>query len=367
MVGVKLQDTEKGGKSHHDFVIRCQTSNGGVWEVFRRFRNFVALNAALCSSEPWWMEVSNLPPKKVFGHLEEEFVNKRRNALQIYIYTLEKYEPIVRHPEFLLFLDPRTPNPAEYSERRWWKAMKQAHLATPPLSTHPVSSPSSSLYSSAELMPLAAEFRVSCQNSAGLEKSEFHTLLSRRCPGISRDHANLLFSASLHTSGGTVLTFTTYLRTLFVLTQGTPTQKAEMAFLVIDLNRDTVITIDELYSLATSFEWFSRGSFLSSNQEPIVSSYGSTTAMQTSCEDFLISIITAGGTEMDSERRVSRKLVVTMDHFVRAMIAEPILLTRLGIPQLCQPGSDAKPSARTRTKSPSRAKSPNRAQPPSGN
>ena len=401
VVNTEIRDSESG-KKYHIFVLRCQSKNGGSWEVHRRYRNFVTLDAALSSAESWWSDTSNLPPKKIFGHLAVEFVAKRKLALQNYIYNLEKYEPITRNPEFLLFLDPRCPSPADYSACLWWKALKHAHLLAPPLPGHPTQQPSAALFSNVELKQLAAQFRVSSAAPGGLAKQEFSALLSRLCLGYARDILDLIYSASVHLAGTPLMSFGLYLRGLHCLLHGTPSQRAELAFLALDINRDGMLTPDELYSLSNSFEWFARASIDQCFADVFddAALLRPDQAAQPSCEEYMVAILKAGGADTGPQRR-SRKIVISSDHFVRAVLAEPALLSRIGFPMgpdaqargkhadgaprtraghdrnrsLSPPGKNSRtsPGARRPKSPPSRAKSPppnpNRAKspPPSNN
>ena len=56
------------------------------WTVTKRYSDFVALDAAL---KPSGIELP-LPPKKVFGNMEREFIAERQIGLQVESCTLDK-------------------------------------------------------------------------------------------------------------------------------------------------------------------------------------------------------------------------------------------------------------------------------------
>ncbi|KZC04957.1 PX domain-containing protein kinase-like protein [Dufourea novaeangliae] len=86
---VLLDDTEKlisvienarTIDGHTEYVIRTQRGPlpDKSWRVSRRYNDFIQLNAALSASG---LDLS-LPPKKIIGNMEPDFIAQRQIALQ---------------------------------------------------------------------------------------------------------------------------------------------------------------------------------------------------------------------------------------------------------------------------------------------
>ncbi|XP_064632379.1 PX domain-containing protein kinase-like protein isoform X2 [Lineus longissimus] len=92
-------------KDHTEYVIRVQRGplSENNWTVTKRYSDFVALDAILRVSG---IDLP-LPPKKVFGNMEREFIAERKTGLQVYLNTLVSNPFLAPTVEVKKFLDPR--------------------------------------------------------------------------------------------------------------------------------------------------------------------------------------------------------------------------------------------------------------------
>ncbi|EDV29715.1 uncharacterized protein TRIADDRAFT_52399 [Trichoplax adhaerens] len=80
--------------SHVEYVLIVQRGSNpeNFWKVQRRYNDFVTLHAAL--------QISGrdlpLPPKKLFGNLDKDFVAKRKQQLQVYVNVILE-DPFLSH------------------------------------------------------------------------------------------------------------------------------------------------------------------------------------------------------------------------------------------------------------------------------
>lgn len=91
-------------ETHIDYVIRVQRGPNPEknWQIHRRYSDFVALHEQLKSSN---LELP-LPPKKIFGNMEREFVADRQMALQRYLNLILSHHMLSSSLIFKRFLDP---------------------------------------------------------------------------------------------------------------------------------------------------------------------------------------------------------------------------------------------------------------------
>ncbi|XP_046426888.1 PX domain-containing protein kinase-like protein isoform X1 [Neodiprion fabricii] len=110
---VLLDDTEKLSSvienartidGHTEYVIRTQRGPlpEKSWRVSRRYNDFVQLNGALCPSG-----ISlPLPPKRIIGNMEPDFIAQRQLALQNYLNTVLMNPILASSLPMKKFLDP---------------------------------------------------------------------------------------------------------------------------------------------------------------------------------------------------------------------------------------------------------------------
>ncbi|XP_071816686.1 PX domain-containing protein kinase-like protein isoform X2 [Apostichopus japonicus] len=100
-------------ETHIDYVIRVQRGPDPEknWQIHRRYSDFVALHEQLKTSN---LELP-LPPKKIFGNMEREFVADRQMALQRYLSLILSHHMLSSSLFFKKFLDP-TNYPVDLSE-----------------------------------------------------------------------------------------------------------------------------------------------------------------------------------------------------------------------------------------------------------
>ncbi|TYZ60508.1 hypothetical protein PybrP1_007960 [[Pythium] brassicae (nom. inval.)] len=80
--------------------LRCAQS-GASWVIYRRYQEFKALNDAL---RPLGVRVPILPPKKLFGAFEPEFLRKRQHELGAWLRALLNFDRVdqsARNPHLL--------------------------------------------------------------------------------------------------------------------------------------------------------------------------------------------------------------------------------------------------------------------------
>ncbi|XP_051776973.1 PX domain-containing protein kinase-like protein isoform X3 [Erpetoichthys calabaricus] len=100
-------------QSHTEYIIRVQrgVSSECTWQVIRRYSDFDMLNNSL--------QISGLnlplPPKKLIGNMDREFIAERQRGLQNYLNSITSH-PIISHCELVKkFLDPSNYS-ANYTE-----------------------------------------------------------------------------------------------------------------------------------------------------------------------------------------------------------------------------------------------------------
>ncbi|XP_030584597.1 PX domain-containing protein kinase-like protein isoform X2 [Archocentrus centrarchus] len=91
-------------QSHTEYIIRVQrgVSSDNSWQVIRRYSDFDVLNSSLmvCGiSLP-------LPPKKLIGNMDREFIAERQRGLQTYLDTVTQHPLLSSSLAVKKFLDP---------------------------------------------------------------------------------------------------------------------------------------------------------------------------------------------------------------------------------------------------------------------
>lgn len=74
----------------YSIEMRCVQS-GATWVIYRRYQEFKALNDCL---RPMGVRVPILPPKKIFGAFEPEFIAKRQGELSDWLRNLLNYDRV---------------------------------------------------------------------------------------------------------------------------------------------------------------------------------------------------------------------------------------------------------------------------------
>ncbi|XP_033830183.1 PX domain-containing protein kinase-like protein isoform X1 [Periophthalmus magnuspinnatus] len=91
-------------QSHTEYIIRVQrgVSSDNCWQVIRRYSDFDALNSALMVSG-----ISlPLPPKKLIGNMDREFIAERQRGLQAYLDYITQHPLLCSCLTVKRFLDP---------------------------------------------------------------------------------------------------------------------------------------------------------------------------------------------------------------------------------------------------------------------
>ncbi|XP_019627806.1 PREDICTED: PX domain-containing protein kinase-like protein isoform X1 [Branchiostoma belcheri] len=92
------------GLDHQDYVIRVQRGPlaENSWQINRRYSDFAALNTAL---QMGGLDL-NLPPKKIFGNMEREFIAERQQGLQVFLNNITSHQLLSLSLIVRKFLDP---------------------------------------------------------------------------------------------------------------------------------------------------------------------------------------------------------------------------------------------------------------------
>ncbi|XP_028302116.1 PX domain-containing protein kinase-like protein isoform X2 [Gouania willdenowi] len=106
-------ETSQSLQSHTEYIIKVQrgVSSDNVWQVIRRYSDFDVLNNSLmvCGiSLP-------LPPKKLIGNMDREFIAERQRGLQAYLDSITQHPLLSSSLIVKKFLDPNSYS-ANYSE-----------------------------------------------------------------------------------------------------------------------------------------------------------------------------------------------------------------------------------------------------------
>ncbi|XP_032368790.1 PX domain-containing protein kinase-like protein isoform X1 [Etheostoma spectabile] len=100
-------------QSHTEYIVRVQrgVSSENSWQVIRRYSDFDVLNSSLmvCGiSLP-------LPPKKLIGNMDREFIAERQRGLQVFLDTITQHPLLSCSLTVKKFLDPNNYS-ANYTE-----------------------------------------------------------------------------------------------------------------------------------------------------------------------------------------------------------------------------------------------------------
>ncbi|XP_071960342.1 PX domain-containing protein kinase-like protein isoform X2 [Antedon mediterranea] len=111
-----LIETAQNVQTHTDYVIRVHRgpSLENSWQINRRYSDFVFLNDNL---KVTGIEFP-LPPKKVFGNMDREFIAERQIGLQTYLNVLLQHHMVSTSYFFRKFLDPSN-HPPNLHEPHW--------------------------------------------------------------------------------------------------------------------------------------------------------------------------------------------------------------------------------------------------------
>ncbi|CAH1266139.1 PXK [Branchiostoma lanceolatum] len=92
------------GLDHQDYVVRVQRGPlaENSWQINRRYSDFAALNTAL---QMGGVDL-NLPPKKIFGNMEREFIAERQQGLQVFLNNITAHQLLSLSLTVRKFLDP---------------------------------------------------------------------------------------------------------------------------------------------------------------------------------------------------------------------------------------------------------------------
>ncbi|XP_068598793.1 PX domain-containing protein kinase-like protein [Brachionichthys hirsutus] len=97
-------ETSQNLQSHTEYIIRVQrgVAADNCWQVIRRYSDFDALNSSLmvCGIN------LPLPPKKLIGNMEREFIAERQRGLQTYLDSITQNAMISSSLTVKRFLDP---------------------------------------------------------------------------------------------------------------------------------------------------------------------------------------------------------------------------------------------------------------------
>ncbi|KAK2861685.1 hypothetical protein Q5P01_001218 [Channa striata] len=108
-----LIEASQNLQSHTEYIIRVQrgVSSDNSWQVIRRYSDFDVLNSSLmvCGiSLP-------LPPKKLIGNMDREFIAERQRGLQAYLDSITQHPLLCSSLTVKKFLDPNNYS-ANYTE-----------------------------------------------------------------------------------------------------------------------------------------------------------------------------------------------------------------------------------------------------------
>lgn len=93
-------------QSHTEYIIRVQrgVSSDNSWQVIRRYSDFDALNTGLTACGV----ALPLPPKKLIGNMDREFIAERQRGLQTYLDRITQHPLLCSCLSVKRFLDPNS-------------------------------------------------------------------------------------------------------------------------------------------------------------------------------------------------------------------------------------------------------------------
>lgn len=102
-----LQKTKT--KNYYIYEINIRSKNGDEsWTVFKRYRDFHTLHKQL-KKQHLQIKVLDFPPKKKLGNLDFDFVEERRQRLQVYIRHVLQNLPELASCDSRKFLEAKCP------------------------------------------------------------------------------------------------------------------------------------------------------------------------------------------------------------------------------------------------------------------
>ncbi|KAM8867648.1 PX domain-containing protein kinase-like protein isoform 2-T2 [Synchiropus picturatus] len=106
-------ETSQSLQSHTEYIIRVQrgVSSDNSWQVIRRYSDFDVLNSTLMISGI----TLPLPPKKLIGNMDREFIAERQRGLQTYLDSITQHPLLSVALSVKKFLDPNNYS-ANYTE-----------------------------------------------------------------------------------------------------------------------------------------------------------------------------------------------------------------------------------------------------------
>ncbi|KAJ3425219.1 sorting nexin [Anaeramoeba flamelloides] len=107
-MNVKITGYQKQLKHvEYKVIVSEQSQKWGVWIRYSEFRN---LHQILKKKFPSELKQIRLPPKKIIGNFDEDFLEQRRLGLEEYINALLKDEDVAECMEINKFLKPSEPS-----------------------------------------------------------------------------------------------------------------------------------------------------------------------------------------------------------------------------------------------------------------
>ncbi|KAJ6239185.1 sorting nexin-13 [Anaeramoeba flamelloides] len=107
-MNVKITGYQKHLKHvEYKVTVTEQSQKWGVWIRYSEFRN---LHQILKKKFPSELKQIRLPPKKIIGNFDEDFIEQRRSGLEEYINALLQDEDVAECMEINKFLKPSEPS-----------------------------------------------------------------------------------------------------------------------------------------------------------------------------------------------------------------------------------------------------------------
>ncbi|KAJ3428142.1 sorting nexin [Anaeramoeba flamelloides] len=107
-MNVKISGYQKQSKYiEYIVIVTEQSQKWGVWVRYSEFRN---LHKILKKKFPSELKQIRLPPKKLIGNFDEDFIEQRRSGLEEYINALLQDEDVAECMEINKLLKPSEPS-----------------------------------------------------------------------------------------------------------------------------------------------------------------------------------------------------------------------------------------------------------------
>ncbi|KAJ6230300.1 sorting nexin [Anaeramoeba flamelloides] len=107
-MNVKISGYQKQLK-HIEYIV-IVTEQSQKWGVWIRYSDFRNLHKILKQKFPSELKQIRLPPKKLIGNFDEDFIEQRRSGLEEYINALLQDEDVAECMEINKFLKPSEPS-----------------------------------------------------------------------------------------------------------------------------------------------------------------------------------------------------------------------------------------------------------------